>query len=863
MKKMKKPFAVLMAMLLAVSALSACGKGDDETPTESTQPSQSSDTTDPGTDNVEVADTYTYLTSVSTLASNWNPHVYQTADDGYVFNEIPTTSSLYTMYFNDELHPLEGREAFDGYVLVPEMAVDYPVDVTESVKAEHPEFNIPESATSGFAWSVKLRDDLKWDDGTPITAVDFVESFKRLMDPKYLNFRAADYYDGSYAIANAMPYALAGNSSWSDNGDLGIQIDEMTVNDDGEYMYGDKQVRIAVGYGIGWTGGDSLKDYVDAYGDAYFGLDTWDELVGLMDASGLVRCTDDNLALLSGVTTTNEAWGETDDDLFNYLVIEDQHYEEDYPFENVGLYVSGDNELTFVFRNALDGFYLMTYGMSTSWLVKTDLYDSCMTSTETAAGTVYSSSYATSVETSAFYGPYKMDSFQTDKAMHFVKNENWFGWTDGNHKYVDPEDGQTYDMYQPTAIDTQVVEEAATRKQMFLAGQLMTYGLQSEDFDQYINSDFCYQTPAETVFFLLFNGYEKVIKEREAADDFDQATTDLEMQMNNTFRRAIAVSIDREEMADTVSPQRTGGYGFLGTTYIYDPETAAYYRDTIQAKKALCNFYSIDVNDYNGDYDAAVASITGYDPVTAAELFTQAFNEGIDAGYITDADGDGVCDQTIQIVYAISADSDFMTKTIDYLNASLDKATEGTPLYQKIRIIKSAPLGNAWSDNIREGIYDTQLAGWSGGVLDPFGTTDTWTRTESAYWGQWWDAKAHDMTVNINGADLTMSIRDFAECLNGNTKTVNGVDYNFGYGQVDVEVRLDILAAIEEQMLIAYNCVPILQDAGASLLSQQVYYVVEEYNPMMGRGGIQYIKYNYSDAEWADYVSSQGGTLQY
>ena len=859
---MKKKMLALLLASSMVASMAACGNNDNSSSGSSGTDGSTSIEPKPGNDVPEDTSTYTFLDSVSTLASNWNPHQYQTSDDAYPLDDAFTTSSLYTLLFNDEIHPLEGREAFDGYVIVPEMAADYPVDVTKEVKAAHPEFNIPESATSGYAWKVTLRDDLKWDDGTPITAVDFIESFKRLLDPRYLNFRAADYYDGSYVVVNAMNYALSGHTNWSEDSALGIQLDEMTVNDDGEYVYDDKPVYIAVGYGISWTGGDSLKDYVEAYGDAYFGLDTWDELVGLMDENGLVRCTDETLALLSGVTTTNGAWNETDADLYNYLVIE-EHYEDNYPYENVGLYASGDNELTFVYRNALDGFYLMINGMGTNFLVKTDLYDSCISSTETAAGTVYTSTYATSVETSVSYGPYKMSSYQSGKAMHFVKNENWFGWDDDTYTYVDPEDGQTYHMFQTTDIDCQVVEEATTRKQMFLAGQLMRYGLQAEDFDQYIKSDFCYKTPAETIYFLLFNGYDSVIQEREAADDFDQATTDLEMQMNNTFRRAVAVAIDRELLAATCSPSRSGGYGFLGTTYIYDPETAAYYRDTVQAKKALCSFYSIDVKDFNGDYDAAVASITGYDPVTAAELFTQAYNEGIEAGYITDADGDGICDQTITMVYALSAEAELYDKLLAFLNESFDKATEGTPLYQKIRIVKSAPLGNAWSDNLRNGIYDTQLAGWSGGVLDPFGTTDTWTRTESAYWGKWWDANAYDMTVNIDGKDLTMSIRAFAECLNGNTKTVDGVDYNFGYGQVDVETRLDVLAAIEEQMLLSYNAVPIMQNASASLLSQQVYYVVEEYNPMMGRGGITYLKYNYDDAEWADYVASQGGTLQY
>ena len=31
----------------------------------------------------------------------------------------------------------------------------------------------------------------------------------------------------------------------------------------------------------------------------------------------------------------------------------------------------------------------------------------------------------------------------------------------------------------------------------------------------------------------------------------------------------------------------------------------------------------------------------------------------------------------------------------------------------------------------------------------------------------------------------------------------------------------------------------------------------------MERGGIQYLTYNYSDAEWDQFVSEQGGTLNY
>ncbi len=791
---------------------------------------------------------YTYRTSVSQMPTGWNPHTYQTADDGVPL-EL-TTSSLYSMIFNDANHPVEGKEPFTGYVIVPEMAADYPVDVTEEVKASHPQFGIPASATSGYAWKVTLRDDLKWEDGTPIKAVDFVESLKRVLDPEKLNYRAADYYTGSYVVANAINYALAGNAAYTSFAEMGTTYADYIAN-------GGSDEHVAVDMNGFWnvSGPDGI------HGWGYITDDT------MVRDPAIEEGKDEDYVsakyLWENYLGPNGQYAGTGYDTA-YAGVVDYPYEAGYSFDNVGLFASGENELTFVFENALEGFYLMTYGMNTEYLVKTDLYDECLKETETASGKVWSSAYGTSMETWSSYGPYKFSDFQPDKSMHFVKNENWYGWTDGNHNYVDPVDGETYPMYQTTDIDYQYVKEASTRRQMFLAGQLAGYGLQSDDFDQYRNSEYYYATPAETIYFLLFNGYEKVINEREAAADFDKATTDLQVQMMESFRRACAVSIDRELMAATLSPSRSGGYAFLGTTYIYDPETAAYYRDSKQAKEALVDFYSINLDDYNGDLDAATAAITGYDPVTAAEMFQKAYEEALAKGYISDNNHDGKSDQTVTMVYAMSSEVDsFLEKTLAFLNDSLNGAAKGTGLEGKIAIVASAPVGNAWSDNLRNGLMDTQLAGWSGSTLDPFGMADTWTDPNKAYWGKWYDANDYDMTLTLDGKELTMSVRDWALCLNGTMKQVDGVDYNFGYGQTSVENRLAILAAIERHMLTAYNCVPIMQDGGGALLSQQMFYVVEEYVPMMKRGGIQYIKYNYDDAEWATFVAEQGGSLKY
>lgn len=834
---MKKTLALLLAVLMTVSVLS-CGL----------------------TAAAETDSVYTYNDSVSTLASNWNPHTYQTNDDSYPADFLRV--GLYSFIFNDELNPVEGKDPYTGYVIVPEMAAEMPVDITEQVKAEHPNFNIPESATAGYAYSIKLNPDACWEDGTPINADTYVESMERLLRAELMNYRATDYYAGSLCIAGAEAYAKSGSTTYEDNCPDGddsnfvYAMDVLTKDENGQYVSpkGEKMF-IGLNVGLAWTGGDTLKDYVEAYGEGYFDVTNWDALVAMMDDNGVIPATDENIELFTPVIAGNPAWGESADNVPCYMTYEVSYA--DASFEDVGCYKLGDYEIALVFGKSLAGFQLL-YNLSSNWIVKTDLYDTCLSETDG----VWTSTYNSDVATTVSYGPYKMVSYQTGKAMRFEKNENWYGYTDGKHVYVDPEDGETYDMYMTDVIDTQVVEEASTRKLMFLKGELMTYGLQADDFATYRNSEFCHVVPGSTLFFLILNGHQESIANREKAEDFDNATTDLETMTLNSFRRAVAVVYDRELFAATVSPARSGGYGIIGTQYIYDPETCAFYRDTEAAKQVLCDFYSVDVSKYDS-LDDAVASITGYDPETAKVLFNQAFEEAIAAGYITDTDGDGKSDQTVTIEYCISSDSDFMTKTVNYLNEKMTEVTAGTPFEGKILFTKSQPYGNDWSNKIKEGLADTVLGGWSGSLMDPYGLTDLYVNPSYQYDGAWFDATTVSLTMTVDGEEITMNLRQWSDALNGATVEVGGKGYCFGDGIADMETRVAILAAIEGEVLKTYNYLPMLQDGGMTLLTQKAFYVVEDYNPVLGRGGITYLKYNYSDAEWTAYVAEQGGELQY
>ncbi len=682
---------------------------------------------------------------------------------------------------------------------------------------------------------------------------------KQLLNPDLLNYRATDYYSGNFSIAGAENYACQGQTLYLENSDLAdIGGEGVVKGADGQYTYNGQKMYIALDAALDWCGGSTLKDYVDAYGTNYFDTTNWAALIAKVDENGLIPLTDENYALFTPVTTGNSAWGETKDDVPNYYLIE-KSYATGLDFDTVGLYKTGEYEIVLVLSKSLKDFYLL-YNLSGNWIVKEDLYASCLT--QDATTKVWSSTYNTNVETTSSYGPYKLTEYETDKSMKFVKNDKWYGYTDGQHTYVDPEDNKEYDMYMTTEVTCQVVAEAETRKNMFLKGQLMGYGLQADDFTAYRDSDYCYFTPSETIFFFIFNGYVDKINEREAASDFDTTKYDLQTMTLTSFRKAVAVTYDKEALCSAISPSRSGGYGLIGNNYIYDPETGAKYRDTEYAKQALCDFYSVDVSKFKS-LDEAVKSITGYDPVAAKALYTQAFEEAKEKGYITDADNDGICDQTIEITYALSSDSDFMTKTINYLNEKMTEVTAGTPFAGKIVFKKSAPLGNKWSEAIKGGTADTVLGGWSGSALDPYSLSDLYCNPSNAYDAKWFDATKVDITININGKDITTTLYNWSDALNGTAITVDGVEYNFGYGQADTDTRLLILSKIETTVLGTYDYIPMLQDAGASLLSRQVYYVVEEYSSVMGRGGIAYLKYNYDETAWTAFIAEQGGIIAY
>lgn len=811
---MKKALSLLLATALALlPALTPAEATDEKNGEGSTK-----------------AETYVYKDTVSELPACWNP---LTCEDSYPGNLL--RGGLYAFLFNDALHPMAGQEPFTGCVIVPEMAAAEPVDVTEQVKSERPEFGIPDSANQGYAYAIDLNPACAWEDGTPITADTYVYSMLRLLNPDLRNSRAADFYTGDLRLAGAEAYAHSGRTEKADNGKTReYTMESLVKGEDGSYRTEEGfPVYLAVDYPLDWTAGYTLKNYVDAYGDAYFTLDNWSILLGRTDENGLTPLTDESFSLFASVTAgaENAAWGENEGDVPNYFIVEKTWPEAD--FGAVGLIKTGDYQITLVLEKPLTGAELMR-GLTGGWLVKQSLYEA-----DRAA-------YCTGVGTTASCGPYQLESYEPGKSMRFVRNEAWYGYQDGKHVYVDPANGETRHMYMSDVIDVQAVPEAADRLQLFLKGQAMEYALQSEDYAAYRGSDRARFIPSETVYFLVLGGNSDAVKEREAAKDFDPQKYDLETLTLPSFRKALFLSFDREALAARLSPARAACYGLIGGGYLYDTENGLRYRDAEPARQALAAAY-------------------GETPDAAHAYYQAAFDEALAAGFITDQNGDGVCDQTIQMAYAADSDSTFLNRIVECLNEQLAEAAKGTPFKGKVAFVLSQPCGGAWSSRVKNSLSDAALMGWLGDFSDPCALMDFYVNPAYALNAQWFDADGTEAAVAIEGETLTASLRDWCDALNGRgTIAANEKEYSFGKGQASAEARLAILAAVEEAVLCACDYIPMVQDAAATLLSRQIEHVTDQYHPVLGFGGVMYDRYNYDETSWAEYVAAQrGGVVGY
>ena len=855
-KRLTKLVAVVVLVAMLLTTLAACGEKK------------------------EPVATVTYNSTTAVMPSNWNEFTYQDNNDTQILSYIGSSLFDYDYQFaNGEKYDANGNvikeNIVSGAVTTNYSAATKLEDVTSSVDAKWG-YTDAQKEEGGYAWKITLRNDLKWNDGTPITAADFEYSMKEILNPDFMNYRANTYYD-TLMIKNAKEYFYSKAPLYEnyvtyceEEGDA-CQGHRAESND----LYMSPSATDMTFYA-----GLSLADLVNKYVGTAAAKAALEAVQKRCNEFGYMPINEETkqlaidlfAAVLPAFGLSYDALPEAYQDAYfaeTLYYFAGQGAEVDWsavgcyaiPEENA-IVVCLDKTYSFLNEEGELGIWA-AYNMSSLPLVKKDLYEACKQ--EPAAGaTLWTSTYGSSLATTASWGPYTLTEFEEGSHFVLAKNENWYGWNMEQYK------GQ----YKVDELYTRKVEEFATRWMGFLAGEYDDASLQTENVDEYLNSKY--------VHFAFTSGTYGM----QIYSNLDV----LKLSQNNNailaidaFRQAFNLALDRSDVIAKIWPGTTTPcFGLLSVAYYYDVENAGeladggIYRNNPIAKAGILRAYGYteeadgtwSINDMTGlSLDEAYDSLTGYNPDLAKVKFEEAVKELTENAekYGYDATKD------ITIVYGSSVDSDKQRFRCEYLQGVLSSLAEGTALEGKIKLKFDASAGSEWANAFRSG--DTQIGfgyGFSGNAFNPFDIIGAFVDPDdSLNYHEYWRADEIDLTLTMPegeyagaGETLTMSLQNWYFCLNGLAeKNDADVQYNWGAGFAPTEARLTVLSALEEVVLKESRSVMLISDAGGSFLGAQFSYISEEYNTFMGFGGLRYVEVNYNDAEWATYVAQNNGDL--
>lgn len=798
-----------------------------------------------------------YNTTTSVMPSNWNEFTYADNNDTQIMNYIGSSFFEYDYKFEDDVkYNADGSINKDGIVegayTTNYSAATKLEDITASVDAKWG-YTAEQKAEGGYAWKITLRDDLKWDDGTAITAADFEYSMQQLLDPAFMNFRANTYYD-TLMIKNSKPYFFQNQEgTYETVASLGYASNQAAI-DDGKTLY--------VNLWNMW----GAQGYLSEAGEE---APEWAEITDTT-----VYTNDDGSDSISGADLWNEysSYTEVGAGAGYDAAIYVENAVRNVAWENVGIYaIPEENAIVLCLDKAYS--FLKEDGSLSVWapyyfsslpVVHKAKYEASKIA-PAAGATLWTSNYNSSLETTASWGPYKLVEFEAGSHYKLAKNENWYGWNMEQYK----------NQYNITAINCRKVDEFSTKWMGFLNGSYDDATLQTENVADYLDSKYVYFTSTATGTFgmQLFSDIN-VLKNSENNNGI------LAIQ---EFRHAFNLALNRSDLVEKIWPgSAVPCFGLLNVAYYYDIENSpeledgGQYRNATVAKEGILRAYGF-TQDANGKWSGgdlsglstedAYDSLTGYNPTLAKQKMQEAIT-------ILTADPEKYgydATKEITLIYGSSVDNAKQRFRANYLQEVLNGLAQGTVLEGKIKVVFDASAGNQWAEAFRTG--KTQIGfgyGFSGNAFNPFDIIGAFVNPEDDLnYHMYWDTSAIDMTLTMPagnyagaGETITMSIQNWYYCLNGLAETENQAKtYNWGEGFAPVEARLMILSALEEITIKESRSVMLIAEGGGSFLGAKFSYFSEDEHTFMGFGGIRYMEVNYTDAEWADFVAQNGNDL--
>ena len=886
-RKLRSMFTMVMCLALVAVMLAGCfaqKNPEGTTAGKPAIPTTPAETTPDPTIPVKPAEfkKAEYNTTTSVMPSNWNELTYADNNDTQIMSYIGSSFFDYDYKFEGDVKYNADGSINKAGIVQGAYTTNYSAatkleDVTATVDAKWG-YTTEQKAEGGYAWKITLRDDLKWDDGTPIVAADFVYSMQAQLDPAFMNFRGNTYYD-TLMLKGSRAYFFSGAPLYAPI------VPAYGENETPDYSYDISDINAAKVYMNTTTTGMTLAGYsLDELINDYVGsAEAKAALKAIADGAneyGYTLITEDNLAVAKELVAYalmpfGLNWDSFDEatqtELFKETLFYISGYGDKVDWNTVGIYAEG-NAIVVCLDKAYsllqeDGSlsYQAAYYMSSLPLVHKAKYEANIH--EPAEGaTLKTSTYNTSLESTASWGPYKLVRFEAGSDYRLEINPNWYGWNMEQYK----------NQYNVTAINCMKVAEQNTKWMGFLAGIYDDAALSSENIADYLYSKYVTWTKSTGTFGMQL---------------FSDLNT-LKGSGNNNgilaireFRQAMNLGLNRTEICEKIWPgSATPCLGIVNTEYYYDIENSpnladgGVYRLSTQAQEGLLRAYGFtqaedgtwsDGIDLVGlSLEEATASLTGYN----LELAKAKMAEAVQI-LVANAEEYGYnADQDITIIYGSSSDTAKQRERAQYIQGVIDSLIEGTDIEGKVKVVFDASAGSQWAEAFRAG--DTQIGfgyGFSGNPFGPFSIAGAFVDPEdNLNYHAYWDTSAIDLTITMPEGDyegagqtITMSAQNWYFCING-LATVNEQPqrYNWDAGYAPSEARLTVLAALEELVIKESRSIMLIGDYSGSLLGAKFSNFDDYQNTFMGHGGIRYMVVNYTDAEWEAFVEANNNDLE-
>lgn len=798
---------------------------------------------------------YTYRTYSTSLASNWNPHSWETNADSSVLGYIE--SPLVDMSIKNSATQ-EYQWTFEAATAVEDVTADHQDDLT-TYKVTLPKGKTADQVTSGYVYEITLREGVKWENGTAINADTYVKSMAHLLDSKMRNYRANLYIKGESALAGALafynseapiyePVVPAYGSGETPDYSFDLSANKVYIKLDSEDMTfsGYSFSTLYSTYGIiskatyeAVTGSEKCQP--NPYGYIEVTAENKDLILALMDE----YCSGFNLTIY-----TNEEKTEYNNDYFmEFLFYNTGRVGEKVEYDgNVGLYKVSDYKIRYVLQNAEERNYFLT-SLTSNWIVYEDLY----VGNFDTSGELTTTTYNTSKEKTMSYGPYRIESLEAGKQLVYVQNENWWGYTkDENGKlYSETEflvDGNHVQQYKCTKVVVNVMTDAAA-KQAFLKGELDDWAPTADEVSEYTLSDKLYQVDETYTMSLFFNNNVPMLQTMDASKGNQNSV----VLSNDSFRKAFSLAINRNEWVTATAGYKPA-FALLNRLYYYDvyDNPNSIYRDTDQAKQAIVGLYGVEYGEGKAykTLDEAVASVNGYNLTEAKALMKQAHDELVAAGLYVSGQ-----DIKIKIAWKKGALESDDQKQVALLQGYLNAAVEGSG-FGKVTLEAVGNIADRYGD-VPKGEYAIGYGAWGGAAFYPFRNLQVYMDSDQydINEGACWDPSVDKFTMVIDGDEVTMTYKEWSNCMIGSN----------AFADADFETKLTILSTLEQDFLSKYYRIPLAGSTSCSLLSYKLSYYTENYNIMYGFGGLRLIQFNYNDSEWQKFVrkNSKKGVLSY